>query len=130
MIVVGIVEISNFPLTYLMFKMGFNPLAAYYVYFAVYLVLMFLRLFLIKNLIRMKAKAYMQEVYLKVLLVTFASLIAPSIIYLLQPDSILRFIEICIVSSISTLFMVFYLGITPNEREAMICFIKSKINNK
>ena len=78
----------------------------------------------------MKAKAYMQEVYLKVLLVTFASLIAPSIIYLLQPDSILRFIEICIVSSISTLFMVFYLGITPNEREAMIYFIKSKINNK
>lgn len=130
MIIVGLVEISNFPLTYLMFKMGFNPLAAYYVYFVIYLILMFLRLFLIKDLIRMKARVYIREVYLKVLIVTIVSLIAPSLICLLQQDSVLRFIEVCIVSSLSTLATVYCLGLMTNERIKMIGFIRKKICNK
>lgn len=130
MIIVGLVEISNFPLTYLMFKIGFNPLSAYYVYFSIYLVLMFLRLYLIKDLIKMKARAYIQEVYLKVLLVTLVSLILPSFICLFQQDSILRFIEVGIVSCLSTLVTVYYLGLTASEREKLIGFVKSKIQSK
>ena len=41
MIIVGLVEISNFPLTYLVFIMGGSPISAYYVYFIIYLVLMY-----------------------------------------------------------------------------------------
>ena len=130
MIIVGLVEISNFPLTYLMFKIGFNPLAAYYVYFIIYLILMFLRLFLIKGLIRMKAKEYIQEVYLKVLIVTLVSLVAPSLVCLLQQDSILRFIEVGMVSSLSTIVTVCYLGLTPNERKKVIGLIRNKIYKK
>ena len=130
MIIVGLVEISNFPLTYLMFKIGFNPLAAYYVYSSIYLMLVFIRLFLIKDLIRMKAKAYIQEVYLKVLLVTLVSLILPSFICLLQQDSILRFIEVCLVSCLSILIAVCYLGLSSSERKKVIEIVKSKINCK
>lgn len=130
MIVVGIVEISNFPLTYLMFKMGFNPLAAYYVYFTIYLILMFLRLYLIKDLIRMKAIVYIKEVYCKVTFVTLVALIAPSLICLVQQDSIIRFIEVGLVSSISTVAAVFYLGLAPNERKIVIGLLKNKICNK
>lgn len=130
MIVVGIVEISNFPLTYLMFKMGFNPLAAYYVYFTIYLILMFLRLYLIKDLIRMKAIVYIKEVYCKVAFVTLVALIAPSLICLVQQDSIIRFIEVGLVSSISTVAAVFYLGLASNERKIVIGLLKNKICNK
>lgn len=130
MIVVGIVEISNFPLTYLMFKMGFNPLAAYYVYFTIYLILMFLRLYLIKDLIRMKAIVYIKEVYCKVAFVTLVALIVPSLICLVQQDSIIRFIEVGLVSSISTVAAVFYLGLASNERKIVIGLLKNKICNK
>lgn len=130
MIVVGLVEMSNFPFTYLMFKIGFNPLAAYYVYFSIYLILMFLRLFLIKNLIRMKAKTYIQEVYLKVLIVTVVSLVAPSLICLLQQDSPFRFIEVGIVSSLSTVVTVYYLGLTSNERKKVTYLVKNKLYKK
>ena len=130
MIVVGFVEISNFPLTYLMFKIGFNPLSAYYVYFSVYFLLMFLRLFLIKDLIGMKAKTYIQEVYLKVLLVTVVSLVAPSIICILQQDSIFRFIEVCFVSFLSTIVAVYYLGLSTNERQKVISIVKRRIYSK
>lgn len=127
MIVVGIVELSNFPLTYLMFKMGFNPLAAYYAYFTIYLILMFLRLYLIKDLIRMKAIVYIKEVYCKVAFVTLVAIIAPSLICLVQQDSIFRFIEVGLVSTISTLATVFYLGLTSNERKMVISLVKNKI---
>ena len=130
MIVVGIVEISNFPLTYLMFKFGFNPLAAYYVYFTIYLILMFLRLYLIKDLIRMKAIVYIKEVYCKVAYVTLVAFIAPSLICLVQQDSIIRFIEVGLVSSISTVATVFYLGLASNERKIVIGLLKNKICNK
>lgn len=130
MIVVGLVEISNFPLTYLLFKMGFNPLAAYYVYFTIYLILMFLRLYLIKNLIWMKAIVYIKEVYCKVAFVTLVALIAPSLICFVQQDSVIRFVEVGLVSSISTVATVFYLGLASNERKMVIGFVKNKICKK
>lgn len=130
MVIVGLVEISNFPLTYIMFKIGFNPLAAYYVYFSIYLILMFLRLFLIKDLIKIKVNIYIREVYCKVTLVTLIAFIAPYLIYLLQQDSVIRFIEICLISSISTIVSVYYLGLTSNERKSITGFVKNKIYNK
>ena len=112
---------------YLMFKMGFNPLAAYYAYFTIYLILMFLRLYLIKDLIRMKAIVYIKEVYCKVAFVTLVAIIAPSLICLVQQDSIFRFIEVGLVSTISTLATVFYLGVVSNERKMVISLVKNKI---
>ena len=127
MIVVGLVEISNFPLTYLMFKVGGSPITAYYVYFSIYLVLMFLRLFLIKDLIRMKALTYIKNVYLKVVLVTLIALIAPSLICILQQDSILRFIEVSFISCISTVISVYCIGLTCTERDSIVSFVKNKV---
>ena len=127
MIVVGLVEMSNFPLTYLMFKVGGSPITAYYVYFSIYLVLMFLRLFLIKDLIRMKALTYIKNVYLKVVLVTLIALIAPSLICILQQDSILRFIEVCCISCISTVISVYCMGLTCTERDSIVSFVKNKV---
>lgn len=127
MIIVGLVEISNFPLTYLVFIMGGSPISAYYVYFIIYLVLMFLRLFLIKDLIKLKARTYIKNVYLIVVLVTLVALVAPSLICLFQKDSILRFIEVCCISSISTAASIYYLGLTSNERKTIIGLVKSKI---
>ena len=78
----------------------------------------------------MKAKEYIQEVYLKVLIVTLVSLVAPSLVCLLQQDSILRFIEVGMVSSLSTIVTVCYLGLTPNERKKVIGLIRNKIYKK
>lgn len=127
MIIVGLVEISNFPLTYFMFKVGGSPITAYYVYFSIYLVLMFLRLFLIKDLIGMKALTYIKNVYLKVVLVTLIALIAPSLICILQQDSILRFIEVCFISCISTVISVYCMGLTCTERDSIVSFVKNKV---
>lgn len=116
MIIVGIVEVLNFPLTYVVFQLGANPLSAYYVYFFVYFVLMFLRLYLVKDLIKMKASRFLKEVYLKIILVTSVSLILPLIVRFFKNDSLTRFVEISVISMISVTFSIYFLGLTKDER--------------
>lgn len=130
MIIVGLVELSNFPLTYLAFLLGGGPLAAYYVYFSIYFVLMFLRLFLIKDLIKMKAISFIKEVYVKVGIVTLVALVIPALVCWIQSDSILRFFEICFISMLSTAFSVYYLGLSRNERVKITDLVKNKLKQR
>lgn len=127
MIIVGLVELSNFPITYIAFKLGASPVYAYYIYFSVYLILMFLRLFLIKDLISLKAVVYIKEVYLKVLIVSVVAFIIPSVICLLQQDSIWRLVEICVVSFISTAFSIYLFGLNCSERSKIVSLLKNKL---
>ena len=127
MIIVGLVELSNFPITYIAFKLGASPVYAYYIYFSVYLILMFLRLFLIKDLISLKAVVYIKEVYLKVLIVSVVAFIIPSVICLLQQDSIWRLVEICVVSFISTAFSTYLFGLNYSERSKIVSLLKNKL---
>lgn len=127
MVIVGLVEFANFPLTYLVFLIGCGPLASYYVYFVIYLILMFLRLFLIKDLIKMDAISFIREVYVKAGIVTLVALFAPMIICWIQPDSILRFFEICFISVLSTSCSVYYFGLSCNERVKIKELIKNKL---
>lgn len=129
MIIVGIIEFSNFPITYLVFKMGFGPLYAYYVYFAVYLVLAFLRLYLIKDLIKMKAIDFVREVYYRVALVSMTAAFIPCIICYFQTDTVLRFFEICLLNVVSTSLAIWFLGLTNNERLYVWNIVKTKFSN-
>lgn len=126
MIIVGIVEFSNFPITYLVFKFGMGPLFAYYVYFTVYLVLAFLRLYLIKDLISMKAMDFIREVYCKAILVLLTAVLIPCMICYIQSDTILRFFEICVASTVSTSLAVWFLGLKNNERQYISNLVKRK----
>lgn len=127
MIIIGIVEFSNFPITYLVFKFGCGPLYAYYVYFVIYLVLAFLRLYLVKDLISMKAITYMNEVYLRVVVVSIAASFVPCVICYFQSDTILRFFELCVVSVVSTSLAVWFLGLKNNERQYLLSITKAKL---
>lgn len=130
MIIVGIIEFSNFPITFFVFKMGFGPLYAYYVYFAVYLLLAFLRLYLIKDLINLKAINFIREVYCKVALVSLTAAFIPCVLCYFQSDTILRFFEICVVSFISTSLAVWFLGLKKKERLYILNLVKNKFKSR
>lgn len=127
MIIVGIIEFSNFPITYLVFKLGMGPLYAYYVYFSVYLFLAFLRLYLVKGLIGMKASDFIYEVYYRVALVTLFSIILPSFICYLLTDTITRFFMVCVVSVVSTTLTIWLFGLKNNERQYLVNIVKTKL---
>lgn len=127
MIVVGTVEFMCFPITYIAFKIGFSPLSAYYVYAAVYIVLVFLRLHLIKVLIQIKAYDFITNVLLKVILVSMLSIIVPAIVFLSLEESFYRLIILTCASSMSIAVCVFTIGMEENERKRTINVIRNKL---
>ncbi len=122
MIVVGLVEVTNFPMTYLAFRMGVVPTYSYYIYFAVYTVLMFLRLYMIKDLIRMSAKTFIREVYFRAGIVAVASPILPFIVLLCQPEGVVRFLSVGVTSVLCTAAAIYCLGFTVEERRMLANF--------
>lgn len=129
MVVVGLVEITNFPLTYLAFKMGASPIYSYYIYFGVYLVLMFLRLYLIKDLIKMRGLEFVREVYVKAALVTIFAIIPPLLILFIMSDGFLRLVTICLVGAVSTAWSAYAFGFTGEERAIVVNFASNKIRS-
>ena len=126
MIIVGMVEVSNFPLTYIAFRFGANPLYSYYIYFGVYLVLMFLRLYLIKDLIRMSGRRYIREVYVKSAMVSAVSAIPPLLVMFAMPSGIMRLLTVCTVSAISTVGSVYVFGFANDEKTMLANWARNK----
>ena len=129
MIIVGVVEIMNFPITYIVFKLGGTPQSAYYVYLVIYFILMLLRLFLIKDLIHMKASMFVRKVYVPVLVVSVLSCIVPILVFLPQEENLVRFISVFLVSFASTAACAYYAGLEGNERVMIVNLIKKKLHH-
>ena len=130
MTIVGIVEVSNLPITYITFKLGGGPIYAYIVYFSVYLVLMFLRLYLIKDLIYMSGVKYIKAVYLRVLFVSLLAIPIPMALCIVLQDSLIRLLVISVVSILCTCGSICAIGLDSHERKMIMKVVYSKILGK
>ena len=78
--------------------------------------MVFVRLYVVKGLIHLSVRAFVQKVLLRVVSVTIIAYAIPTAICVLQPDSVLRLLEICVVSLISSLLTVYFVGLSDLER--------------
>ena len=127
MITCGAVEIVTFPLVYIAFKLGATPMAAYYINTTIVVILIFVRLFMAKDLIHMKASTYIKAVFLKAFIVGMLSFILPMISWVMMEECILRLIIVCVVSCISSISIIYIIGLNQSERVLILSFIKKKI---
>lgn len=126
-LVMGLMALSNFPITWIAFKMGASPVAAYVIYFCVYFSMIFVRLYMVKDLIHMSAWRYVKEVFFRVAAVGILSLFIPLLITYLQDDSVLRFLEVCAVSIVCSFVSIVLYGMKSEERTMVLSFIQNKI---
>lgn len=129
-LVMGLMALSNFPIVWLAFKLGASPVAAYVIYLCIYFTMIFVRLYMVKDLIQMSAWAYIKEVFLRVLIVGIASLLLPFLITCVQEDSVLRFFEVGFVSVISSLSFIWLLGMKREEKDMVFRLVKTKVFKK
>ncbi len=122
-IVMTAICIWVFPLTWLAYALGWSPIWGYVIFIAIYFLLLFVRIYMVKDLIQMSWKIYVWEVIVRCLVVGFVSIVLPLAVYLLMAPSILRFLLVCIVSFAYSGIVFFYLGLQPNEREMAKRFI-------
>lgn len=118
-----------FPLSYVAFKLGLPPEAAYIIYIAVYFSLLFVRIHLAKSLINLDAGEYIRKVILNVMLVTLLSFMIPGIICMTMDASILRLVITLVASMVSIPAVIFLIGLEKNERNFVILKI-SQLSKK
>lgn len=128
-IIVSIWGLWVFPLTWIAFEMGFSPVSAYLIYAFIYFVLIFIRIYLVKDLIKMPWKTYIKSVILKCAIVTLVSFVLPYVVYVCFEASILRLIEVVVMGSISVVGTIYVLGLDEKEKHFVIIQIRKRLWN-
>lgn len=123
--VVGITILTVVPISYIVTKYIYkDPHWVMGIYFCINLIALVIRLVIVHKKINLSLKKYFVEVILKVILVVLISSFIPVILYLYMSPSLYRFLLVCGLSVVNTLFAIYLCGLNNEERY----FIKSRIN--
>lgn len=120
---VGGVFLMVFPLSYICLEIGLQPESTFIVALVIAVVCLFLRLLFLRKMVGLSMRRYLYRVCGNVLIVTFVALIFPSIIALQMSDGWIRFILMCMISAISTICSIYWIGCNTNERN----FVREKV---
>ena len=120
-----------FPFTWIVYVLGAPVETTYVVYIFIYIILNFVRLRIMKGLTGMPPLMFIKDVFLRIIIVTPCCLVLPSIVVSMMDESILRLLITILVSEISSLFAIYFLGLEKSERFYIYQIIeKILFNNK
>lgn len=120
---VGGILLMNFPLSYICLKIGLQPESTMFVALVIAVVCLFLCLLFLRKMVGLSMRRYLYRVCGNVLIVTSVALIFPFIIALQMSDGWIRFIFMCMISAISTICSIYWIGCNTNERN----FVREKV---
>lgn len=108
-----------FPLTWLMFKLGAPSIVAYYIYVAVYWGLIFVRYYLVHGMTGIPAKMYLGGVVARTHLVALLSAVPPLVVFFMMPESVLRLLLVGTTSVLSSVLVIYAIGMNKAEQYFM-----------
>ena len=123
-IIVGGLQMMNFPLSYLFLKMGFLPEVVVMIAIALSLVCLVARLIMLRGMIQLPVSRFLHNVCGKILLVTVLSVIIPLLVRWKLPANLYGFIISCIICLIWTAAILFIFGCSVSERK----FLRDKLH--
>ena len=126
---VGMMNIMILPASYIVLKIGgCSPIVVFIVSLCASIISLFLRLWIVGRLMPFPKVRYINEVFIKSILIGLIASITPLIMHkLLSPSSFVS-VLICAVCVISTLIVVYIFGITKSERNFLNTIIKKLIH--
>ena len=127
-IIVTTVGCLVFPLSWISFELGMQPQAGYIIYFIIYTILLGVRLYLLKDMVKLPVMMYVREVLFKVLpVIVISFVILGMVVYLMNP-SFIRLLIVCVTSVLTISIVEFFIGLTKQEQAFVLDKIKVVIN--
>lgn len=117
---VGTVLMLNFPITYLLFRMGMPPYAAYITAIAIAVTCLVLRLTFLRNMAGLNMGEYMRKVCINVLTVSIIALLPPILLHAIMPEGFMRLICTTVISLTASLAAILSVGCSENERRFIL----------
>ena len=127
-IIISLWGVWVFPLTWLAFKLGGSPIWAYVIYVFIYFVMVFIRIYLVKDLIKLSWKRYVSDVVVRCIGVSLIAALPPAFAYYCLPENFFRFVMVCLISLISSIIVIGLIGIDKSERTLMKQVLKRKLS--
>lgn len=124
-IVVGGLQLLNFPLSYVALKIGLAPEFTMVIAIVISIINLFVRLLFLQKMIGLSARHYLKAVVGNVGMVSVCSVVLPLLVSFYLAPGLIRFFIICIVAVANTLFVVYRVGCSQAER----VFIKEKVSD-
>lgn len=115
-------------ITYFAIKLTDIPESVYYGILLQNIIGLVIRLVVMKKQIQLSPKEYIKKAIIPAFTVSIISLLVPLLSHLYIQGDLLRFVLTTIISLISTIFVVYFFGISQHERQYAIQFIQSKID--
>ena len=125
--IVGGMTIMNIPVSYLLLTYGGEPVIVFIVSLIIAVLCFLIRILLVHNMVGLPIKGFFLTVLVPSFEVTILSLAIPMLFCIMAPPSTLTNILIILTSIISTIFFIFFIGLTHVEREKLISIIFKKI---
>ncbi len=121
---VGGLNLLNFPLAYLLLKLGFSPISTVGCAIFVSFLCLGLRLYFLRKMLQFPVQSFFLQVVVKSIGVFLLSLILPFfVVYLLNSDMVRLCLNL-IVTELGSILLIYFFGLTHSER----LFLKDKIN--
>ncbi len=122
--IVGVLLLLILPISYILLKLGFPPQSTLYVTIIISIVVLFARIRIISTLVNLSFLTFIKNVLFRVILVVVLSVMFPFVIKYNINQMFVRFFLVCIVSVLSSVLSIYWIGLKKNERS----FIKEKIS--
>ena len=132
-IIVTTVGCLVFPLSWIAFKLGFEPQVGYILYFIIYTILLFVRLYLLKDMVKLPVMMYIREVLYKLAPIIVVGFAIPGILILTMDAGWLRLILVCLLSVLVTAASEYFIGLSNKEKNFVaekITLVIGKIKSK
>ena len=123
---VGTLIIFNLPVSYVLLKLGGSPITVY-VSLCISVMCLFLRLWIVRRLVGFPVRRYIVEVLARCMLICILALIVPLVAHIILPQSFWNVVIVCCISVVSSMAVIYCVGLERHEKELVHTFINKKI---
>ena len=125
---ISVVSVSFMVITYFAIKYTLIPESTFLCYLAMVAIGLVVRVFVMKKQVQLKPSIYIKKAILPAIVTTLLAAVLPIMAHSLVHGNIARLFATLITSFASTLVVVCSVGITRQERQFAIQFIKDKLH--
>jgi len=115
------------PVSYLFLKLGFPPQITMYVMIVAAVLAQIGRIYFMKSMLKMNVSHYLKQVIFPVSVVTILTFVLPLLFYRSFDASFWRIVGVTATTVVSSVFTIYFVGLTKTERMALKTFVISKI---
>ena len=114
--VVGGILLTILPISYIVLKLGAPAYSVFIVHFCVESVAQFTRMYMLRKLISLPMRQYLQNMYIPIVATVVVSIVLPIMVHMQLENGWQRFIAVGITCVLSVGTSAFLIGITKEER--------------